>query len=156
MVGYRLGNTVTEHGSVSRGVCSADAKGNLADIVERTRIEKYEGGIHFTEDGENWQDLGEDTIVSMNMWGFTPGFLNHLEDLFPKFLRLQLPGNPMKAEFQLPRGVDTQVKAGKATVKILKSEDKWYGVTYAEDKPLVVAALANMAKQGKYPDGLWK
>jgi hypothetical protein len=156
MVGYRLGNTVTEHGSVSRGVCSADAKGNLADIVERTRIEKYEGGIHFTEDGENWQDLREDTIVSMNMWGFTAGFMAKLAAQFPEFLQKQLPENPLKAEFQLPRGVDTLLKAGIATVKILKSEDKWYGVTYAADKPMVVAALADMAKQGKYPDGLWK
>lgn len=156
MVGYRLGNTVTENGSVSRGVCSADAKGNLADIVERTRIEKYEGGIHFTEDGENWDDLREDTIVSMNMWGFTPGFLVHLEARFPEFLRQQLPGNPMKAEFQLPYSVDMLLKAGEATVKILKSEDKWYGVTYAADKPMVVAALADLARQGKYPNGLWK
>ena len=156
MVGYRLANTVTDHGSVSRGVCSADAMGNLADIVERTRIEKHEGGIHFTEDGENWQELGEDTIVSMNMWGFTPGFLTHMQTQFVEFLQQQLPGNPLKAEFQLPRGVDTHVKAGKATVKILQSEDKWYGVTYAADKPMVVTALEDMAKQGKYPDGLWK
>ena len=156
MVGYLLRNTVTENGSVSRGVCSTDANDNLTDIVERTRIEKYEGGIHFTEDGETWEDLREDTIVSMNLWGFTPGFLTHLEARFPEFLQQQLLGNPMKAEFQLPRGVDEQLKAGEATVKVLKSEDKWYGVTYAADKPVVVAALADMAKQGKYPDGLWK
>ena len=156
MVGYLLGNTVTDNGSVARGVCWADDKGNLADIVERTRIEKYEGGIHFTEDGENWQDLSADTIVSMNMWGFTPGFLEQLKAQFPDFLREQLPANPQKAEFLLPRSVDALLKAGKATVKILKSEDKWYGVTYAADKPMVVAALANLTEQGKYPDGLWK
>ena len=156
MVGYLLGNTVTENGSVARGVCCADDKGNLANIVERTRIEKYEGGIHFTEDGENWEDLREDTIVSMNMWGFTSGFLAQLEAQFPDFLAKQLPANPEKAEFLLPRSVDALLKAGEATVKILKSEDKWYGVTYAADKPMVVAALANLTKQGKYPDGLWK
>ena len=156
MVGYLLGNTVTEHGSVARGVCCADDKGNLADIVERTRIEKYEGGIHFTEDGETWEDLSEQTLVSMNMWGFTPGFLAQLEAQFPDFLRQQVPENPQKAEFLLPRSVDALLKAGQATVKILKSEDKWYGVTYAADKPMVVAALADLAKQGKYPDGLWK
>ena len=156
MVGYLLGNTVTEHGGVARGVCCADANGNLADIVERLRIEKYEDGIHFTEDGENWEDLAEDTIVSMNMWGFTPKFLDQLEEQFPVFMAEQVPENPMKAEFLLPRSVDALLKAGKATVKILKSSDRWYGVTYAEDKPMVVAALANLTRQGKYPDGLWK
>ena len=157
MVGYMLGNTVTEHGSVARGVCCADDKGNLADIVERLRIEKYDGGIHFTEDGENWTDLPADTIVSMNMWGLTPGFLDQLAAQFPEFLEKQLPANPEKAEFLLPQSVDALLKAGQATVKILRSEDKWYGVTYAEDKPMVVAALANLTQQGKYPaDGLWK
>ena len=156
MVGYILGNTVTDHGSVARGVCCADEHGNLADIVERTRIEKYEGGIHFTEDGETWTDLPADTIVSMNMWGLTAGFLDHLAAQFPDFMAKQVPENPMKAEFLLPRSVDALLKEGKATVKILKSADKWYGVTYAEDKPLVVAALAKLAKEGKYPDGLWK
>ena len=157
MVGYLLGNTVTDHGSVARGVCCADSKGNLADIVERLRIEKYEGGIHFTEDGENWTDLPADTIVSMNMFGFTPDFLMRLKEGFPAFLREQVPQNPEKAEYLLPRSVDQLLKAGKATVKILKSEDRWYGVTYAADKPLVVAALSDLAKAGKYPvDGLWK
>ena len=156
MVGYLLGNTVTENGSVARGVCQADEKGNLADIVERIRIEKYAGGIRFTEDGEAWTDLPADTIVSMNMWGFTPGFLDDLQAQFPAFMETQLPINPEKAEFLLPRSVDTLLKAGKATVKILKSTDKWYGVTYAADKPQVVAALADFAAQGKYPKGLWK
>ena len=157
MVGYRLGNTVTDHGSVARGVCTPDEKGFLADIVERTKIEKYEGGIHFTEDeGATWTDLAADTIVSMNMWGFTPSFLDAIEAGFPEFLANQLPGNPMKAEYLLPRSVDALLKAGKATVKVLTSADKWYGVTYAADKPLVVAALAALREEGKYPDGLWK
>lgn len=156
VVGYLLRNTVTENGSVARGVCGVDAKGYLADIVERTRIEKYAGGIHFTEDGENWEDLSGDTIVSMNMWGFTPGFLDHVAKQFPAFLQNQVPGNPLKAEFLLPRSVDTLLKAGVLTVKVLTSRDKWYGVTYAADKPVVVAALADLTHQGKYPDGLWK
>ena len=156
MAGYLLGNTVTDHGSVARGVCQADDKGFLADIVERTRIEKYAGGIHFTEDGENWQDLPEDTLVSMNMWGLTPGFLDSLQEQFPDFLENQLPGNPQKAEFLLPRSIDKLIKDGKAAVKILKTTDKWYGVTYAADKPLVVAALNALTAEGKYPDGLWK
>ncbi len=157
MVGYRLGNTVTDHGSVARGVCCADNAGNLTDIAERLRIEKYEGGIHFTEDdGATWTDLPADTLVSMNMWGFTPSFLEKLEAGFPDFLKDAVPGNPEKAEYLLPRSVDAMLKAGEATVKILTSEDKWYGVTYAQDKPMVVAALAELARQGKYPDGLWK
>ena len=156
MVGYLLGNTVTDNGSVSRGVCRADEKGNLADIVERTRIEKYAGGIHYTEDGENWTDLPADTVVSMNMWGFTPSFLDYLQAQFPAFLENQLAANPEKAEFPLPGSVDTLLKAGKATVKVLKTADRWYGVTYAADKPQVVAALAQLAARGAYPDGLWK
>ena len=157
MVGYLLGNTVTDNGSVARGVCQADEKGNLANIDERLRIEKYEGGIHFTEDdGATWEDLTFDTIVSMNMFGFTPSFLCELESRFPDFLANQLPANPAKAEYLLPRTVDNLLKEGKATVKILKSEDRWYGVTYAADKPMVVAALADLQKAGKYPDGLWK
>ena len=156
MMGYLLGNTVTENGSVSRGICCVNEQGNLTDIVERTRIEQYEGGIHFTEDGENWTDLSADTPVSMNMFGFTPGFLDRLQEQFPEFLTNQLPVNPEKAEFLLPRSVDTLLKAGAATVKVLKSADRWYGVTYAEDKPMVVAALAEMTKKGLYPDGLWK
>ncbi len=156
MVGYLLGNTVTDNGSVARGVCTADAEGNLADIVERTRIEKRPEGIAFTEDGENWEPLTADTVVSMNMWGFTPGFLDRLQEQFPAFLETQLPQNPEKAEFLLPRSVDALLKEGKATVKVLKSEDRWYGVTYAADKPMVVAALAELTEQGKYPNGLWQ
>ena len=157
MVGYLLGNTVTDNGTVARGVCKADAEGNLADIVERTKIAKYEGGIHFTEDdGATWEDLAADTIVSMNMFGFTPSFLDELDRMFPDFMANQLPGNPEKAEFLLPRSVDALLKEGKASVKILTSADRWYGVTYAADKPMVVAALKGLADEGKYPDGLWK
>ena len=156
MVGYLLKNTVTEHGTVARGVCTANENGYLADIVERTQIAKREGGIAFTEDGKTWTPLSEDTIVSMNMWGLVPGFLPNVEKQFPNFLETQVPGNPLKAEFLLPRSVDTLLKEGKLTVKVLTSSDKWYGVTYAADKPVVVAALADLTAQGKYPDGLWK
>ena len=125
--------------------------------MERTRIEKYAGGIHFTvDDGESWEDLAADTPVSMNMWGFTPSFLDKLMADMPAFFANDVPANPEKAEMVLPKAVDSLLKAGKATVKVLRSEDKWYGVTYAADKPMVVAALKEMAEQGKYPDGLWK
>ena len=157
MVGYLLGNTVTDNGSVARGVCQTDAEGCLVDIQERTRIEKYEGGIHFTEDdGQSWTDLKADTLVSMNMFGFTPSFLEELKEGFPAFLSEQVPQNPLKAEYLLPRSVDKLLKQGRATVQVLKSEDRWYGVTYAADKPMVVAALAALRDAGKYPDGLWK
>ena len=154
MVGYLLKNTVTEHGSVARGVCTADDKGYLTNIVERLQIEKYEGGIRFIE-GDTATDLHEDTVVSMNMWGFTPGFLEMLEELIPAFFETMIPQNPLKGEFLLPRSVDELLKAGRLTVKMLTSSDRWYGVTYAADKPVVVAALAKLREEGKYPDGLW-
>ena len=156
MVGYQLGNTVTENGSVARGVCTTDDGGFLTSIVERTRIEQHEGGIHFTEDGENWEDLTLDTPGSMNLCGFTPSFLDEIMGRFRVFLSEQVPGNPLKAEFYLPALVDYLLKQDRATVKVLRSADKWYGVTYAADKPVVVAALKTMAAEGKYPDGLWK
>ena len=156
MVGYELGKTVTDNGHVARGVCQVSENGYLSDIVERTRIEKYAGGIHFTtDDGATWQDLPAETPVSMNLWGYTPDFLDEIATGFPQFLTEQVPANPMKAEYFLPGLVDAMLKAGKATVKVLHSSDKWYGVTYAADKPVVVAALAELTKNGKYPNGLW-
>ena len=157
MVGYEVGKTVTENGSVARGVCCVDENGCLTEVVERTRIEKYEGGIHYTEDGgESWVELAENTIVSMNMWGFTPSFLTAIEDGFAAFLNKALVENPLKGEYFLPFVVTQLLNAGKAQVKVLTSPDKWYGVTYAADKPVVVAALKGFAAEGKYPDGLWK
>ncbi len=156
MVGYELSKTVTENGSVARGVCAADQQGCLTAITERTRIEQYEGGIHFTEDGISWTDLAPDTIVSMNMWGFTPSFLEELEGRFPAFLKKAQAENPMKGEYFLPGVVEQLLNESKATVKVLTSPDKWYGVTYAADKPGVVAALRGFTAEGKYPDGLWK
>jgi len=157
MVGYELSKTVTDHGSVSRGVCNADPKGYLTDITERTKIVKGEDGvIRFTEDdGASWSVLAADTIVSMNMWGLKPSFLEEIRVRFAPFLDKAIADNPMKGEFLLPRTVDELLSSGKATVKVLTSSDKWYGVTYAADKPMVVEALRSMTKEGKYPDGLW-
>ena len=156
MVGYQLGNTVTDNGSVARGICTTDDNGYLTQVVERTKIEKYDGGIHFTEDdGATWTDVPAETNVSMNMWGFTPVFLEEIAARFPEFLAVDVPKNPAKAEFFLPRTVSELLSEKKATVKVLESADKWYGVTYAADKPQVVAALKAMAEDGKYPDGLW-
>ena len=157
MVGYELGKTVTDNGSVARGVCQIDENGYLSNVTERTKIEKYEGGIHFTEDnGATWTHVAAETPVSMNMWGFTPSFLKEIEARFPEFLSVDVPKNPLKSEYFLPRTVSELLDENKATVKVLHSADKWYGVTYAADKPLVVAALQEMAQKGMYPDGLWK
>ena len=155
MVGYEVGKTVTENGSVARGVCYADERGYLTEVIERTRIEKHPDGIRFTEDGENWVDLPEDTIVSMNMWGYTPSFLEEIEKGFAAFLDNAMKTNPLKGEYYLPLVVQNLLTAGKATVKVLTSPDKWYGVTYAADKPVVVAALKEKTQEGLYPDGLW-
>ena len=156
MAGYYLCNTVSDHGSVARGVCETDENRNLTGIVERLRIEKYDGGIHFTEDGETWTELAPETPVSMNMFGFTPVFLQELEARFPAFLEKELPENPMKKEFLLPMTVGELLKEGKANVKVLATADKWYGVTYAADKPIVVAALKEKTEAGLYPTaGLW-
>ena len=156
MAGYYLCNTVSDHGSVARGVCETDENQNLTGIVERLRIEKYDGGIHFTEDGETWTELAPETPVSMNMFGFTPVFLQELEARFPAFLEKELPENPMKKEFLLPMTVGELLKEGKANVKVLATADKWYGVTYAADKPIVVAALKEKTEAGLYPTaGLW-
>ena len=157
MVGYELGKTVTDHGSVARGVCVVNNQGYLDEIAERTKIEKYEGGIHFTEDdGATWTDLTADTPVSMNMWGLTPGFIADVEADFPRFFAEEVPANPLKSEMFLPKTIGQLLVQKKATVKVLRTADKWYGVTYAADKPQVVAALKALAEQGAYPDGLWK
>jgi len=155
MVGYYLRNTVSEYGSVARGVCQVDEQGNLASIVERLKIETYDGGIHFTEDGENWTDLDPDTLVSMNMFGFTPSLIRELDQKFRLFLEKDMPLNPAKKEFLLPVAVSELLERGKARVRMLSSADRWFGVTYAADKPHVVAALKAMTAEGTYPNGLW-
>ena len=156
MVGYLLKNTVTENGSVARGVCTTNAEGYLDNVVERTKIIKGEEMPRFTEDdGETWTDLPGDTIVSMNMWGFTRSYLDEAEARFPAFLEETAKTNPLKGEYFLPSVVSQLLTDGKARVRVLSSTDKWYGVTYKEDKPVVVSALAAMRKDGTYPENLW-
>ena len=157
MVGYRLGNTVTEHGYVSRGVCEEDGDHFLTRVTERTRIEKDGPDARFTEDGgATWLPLSGDTIVSMNLWGFTRSFLDEAWARFPAFLDRTLEENPLKGEFYLPGVVTQLLDEGKARVKVLRSGDRWYGVTYKEDKPAVVKAIAGMTAAGLYPDRLWE
>ena len=157
MVGYRLGNTVTEHGHVARGVCEEDENNYLIRVTERTKIEKDGDNARFTEDdGKTWTNLPGSTIVSMNLWGFTKSFLAEAEKRFPAFLDQALVENPLKGEYFLPSVVTQLLEEGKARVKVLRSTDKWYGVTYRDDKPVVVQAIADMTAKGLYPDKLWE
>lgn len=157
MVGYRLSNTLTENGYVSRGVCEVDEKGYLTGITERTHIEKNKNGAVFTEDdGKTWNPIDEDSIVSMNMFGFTQSMLEELEARFPVFLRENLEDSPLKCEYFLPTVVGELIGEEKATVKVLKSEDRWYGITYKEDKQSVADAVVQMKARGVYPLHLWR
>lgn len=152
MVGFLLGNTVSANGSVSRGVCVMDEKKDLVSVTERTCIEPYAGGIHFTEDGgTTWTDLPADTVVSMNLWGFTPGYIAEAKAGFAAFLRENLPVNPLKCEYYLPSVVTASLQRHEAEVHVLTSADKWYGITYREDKPELVEALRKMSADGLYP-----
>ena len=152
MVGFLLGNTVSANGSVSRGVCVTDEHSSLVSVTERTCIEPYDGGIHYTEDGgETWNDLPADTVVSMNLWGFTPGYVAEAKAGFVDFLQKNLPVNPLKCEYYLPSVVTAALQRGDADVHVLTSPDKWHGITYREDKPELVAALRRMSEDGLYP-----
>lgn len=156
MVGYLVENTLTENGHVSRGVCMTDGDGYLKGITERTHIEKDGEGARYTEDGgQTWQAIEKGTTVSMNMWGFTASILKELSDRFPAFLAKALDENPMKGEYFLPSVVGDLLAEGKADVKVLQSADKWYGVTYKEDKETVVNAIQKMKNQGIYTQNLW-
>ena len=152
MVGFLLGNTVSANGSVSRGVCVTDESRNLVSVTERTCIEPYADGIHYSEDGgKSWADLPADCVVSMNLWGFTPAYVQEAKAGFAAFLQASLPVNPMKCEYYLPTVVANALEAGKADVHVLTSADKWHGITYREDKPELVEALKKMSEDGLYP-----
>lgn len=154
MVGYQVGNTVTDHGGVTRGICKSDHEGFLTAIVETTGIEKTSTGIRMpAEDG--WQALEPDTLVSMNFFGFPNTFLTQLETHFPAFLDKALANNPQKGEFLLPTFVGALIEETDLKLKVLSTPDTWFGVTYAADKPRVVAALKELTQAGKYPNGLW-
>ncbi len=154
LVGYVLRNTLSDHGHVARGVCSADADGFLTDIHERTRIEKHGKSARFSEDGgETWTDVSTDSLVSMNMWGFTPGFLGALDERFPAWLAKNI--SAPKAEFFVPVVVGEMIAEGAARVRVLPTDEKWFGVTYREDAPAVKAAIGELVAGGVYPQKLW-
>ena len=155
MVGFKVENTLTENGHVARGVCQTNADGYLTDIVERTKIAIREGKIMFTEDdGESWTELQRGSTVSMNCWGFSNMMLTELKARFAAFLDRN-KDNMLKCEYFLPFVVDELLKEGKVSVKVLDTTEKWYGVTYKEDKQAVVDALRNKVAQGVYPEKLW-
>ena len=156
MVGYILGNTLTENGHVSRGICQVDAQGYLEKIQERTCIVRTEDGAAYSEDdGESFTAVAADSCVSMNMWGFTESIMRELEEGFTRFFREEVPADPMKAEYYLPTAAGDLVRTGQASVKVLPSTDRWYGMTYKEDKKMVEQAMKELKKKGVYPGHLW-
>lgn len=157
MVGYVLENTLTENGHVARGICSMDESGYLTEIHERTRIEKRDGVTAYTEDdGATWNEIPAGSTVSMNMWGFHESILKELQKGFPAFLEKGLAANPLKCEYFLPEVVGNLIREDKADVKVLRSSDRWYGVTYKEDKETVMEAIRDLKRKGIYPEKLWE
>ena len=152
MAGFVLKNTLSEYGSVNRGVCKTDGNGMLSDVVETYNIRREADGKVWSGK-EEASELSEDSLVSMNMWGCTPEFIDRLCELFESFLKEK--GSDPTAEFLLPAGIDALIKSGEATCEVLKSNDRWFGVTYAEDKPGVKAAIADLIAKGIYPEKLW-
>lgn len=156
MVGYQVGNTVTDTGTVSRGVCEVE-DGMLKKVTERTKISKLpEGKIGYTEDdGETWTLLAPDTPVSMSIWGFVPETTAAMETEYARFFKKDIPKNPLKGEFYLPFAVDAMVQDGRARVHVLETADRWYGVTYLVDRQSVIDAIQGLTDEGKYPTPLW-
>lgn len=152
MIGYRIQNTLSENGSVSRGVCATDANGFLTDVVERTQIESKGGRIVYTENGVDTV-VPENTPVSMNMWGFTPEYFGYVEEAFKLFL--QQNGQELKKEFYIPTLVNDLIVAGKATCKVLDTPARWFGVTYAEDRPQFILKINELINKGVYPEKLF-
>ena len=157
MVGFRLLNTLTENGTVSRGQCVVDERGMLKTVTERTKIKKTDdGAAYLADDGETWIDMPQDTIVSMNCWGFTPAIFKGLQTGLCAFLdSLKISENPLKAEFYLPFSVDEQNQAGECDVRVYPTKEIWQGVTYPEDKARVKAAIRDLIAGGQYPEKLW-
>lgn len=154
MVGYDLGKTMSEYGSVSRGICRKDDEDWLLEVTERTKIAFTDHGIADIQPGQEPLVLRKDDIVSMNFWGFTPEYFRQTGDLFREFLAANK--QDPKSEFYIPLAVDSLIKQKKARIKVLHSHDQWFGVTYKEDKPLVINKIKQLIQQGFYPEKLWK
>ncbi len=155
MVGYGIANTLSENGTVSRGVCDVGDDGFLLGVTERTKIMRRDGRVCYTADGENWIELPEDSAVSMNCWGFAPDIIDKLAEGFPSFFE-ENADRLDKAEYLLPEFVSRQLKSGKARVKVLQTSERCYGVTYREDLPKLRERIAGFTAEGKYTAPLWK
>ncbi len=153
MVGYRLINTLSDHGHVARGICSSSPDGYLVDIRELLKIQKFGTEIRHTENEVDWAPLSPESLTSMNFWGFTPGLFEKLDSLFPEFLQGRA-GNDLKAEFLIPEAVGRLVRDGKARVKILPTRERWFGVTYPGDLPFVREAIGDLVRKRAYPPDL--
>lgn len=156
MVGYLLKNTLTENGHVARGVCEIDEDEYLTRINERKKIMWRDGKIQYTENDIDWTEVSGESTVSMNFWGFTPSMMKEMEQGFPAFLDKALEEDPLKGEYLLPLAVDQLISEGKAKIKVLRSTDRWYGVTYKDDRESVVNALQSFKDKGLYPQKLWE
>lgn len=156
MVGFELGKTLSESGYVSRGVCDINDEGKLTSVVERLHIINSVDGPLYTEDSQIYHRLSYDDVVSMNMWGFTPDYLDHLDQGFAAFYREAMATNPLKGEYLLPTVVGSLLNQNKCSVQVLRSSDRWFGVTNASDTPIVKENLARLTDSGVYPDNLWK
>ena len=155
MVGYKLCNTLSENGHVARGVCKVK-DGYLEEVVERTKIIKKDEAAFYTEDEVNWIELQYDSPVSMNMWAFNTNIFEALEEQFKDFLDTEAKENPMKSEYFIPSVVSSLLANNKIKVKVMESKDKWYGVTYQEDKYIVRSAIEDMIKEGIYDKNIWE
>ena len=155
MVGFRVGNTLSENGTVARGVCSKDAADLLTTVVERTEIMRVDGNVCYKDENEKWVAIDDNTPVSMNMWGFTPDYFEHSDDYFKRFLSAPETQNNPKAEFFIPLMVNELVNKGIATVKVLDTTSKWFGVTYAADRQATVDRIQSLVNEGVYPSKLF-
>ena len=153
MVGFRICNTLSENGTVARGVCGKNDAGMLTDVVERTEIMRVDGTICYKDENGEWQPVGEETPVSMNFWGFTPDYFNYSEAQFVDFLKENI--DKPKSEFFIPLVVDTLINSGKATCEVLDTTAKWFGVTYAADRPGTVEKIQALVDAGEYPNKLF-
>ena len=153
MVGYEVSKTLSENGTVSRGVCTVDADGNLTSMVERTKIERVNGTIVFHDNGDD-EPLAENTPVSMNLFGFTPDYFAHSESCFKEFLAANIEN--LKSEFFIPLMVNKVISEGTATMRVLSTASNWFGVTYKEDKPQLMQKIEELIAAGEYPCNLWE
>lgn len=155
MMGFRVGNTLSESGTVSRGVCATDDNNFLTEVIERTKIERHNGQVEFLDENDQWVAIPDTTPVSMNFWGFTPDYFAHSEEFFKAFLSEPKNIENLKSEFFIPYMVDHLIKTGQATCEVLDTTAQWFGVTYPEDRPDVVARFAQLGADGVYPEKMF-